>query len=244
MLDPTVRRRIDLLSRESAIHDLGAFGLFVGPRTGANKRNQDQIDDYCVRQLICGLLSNPGEPIPCLIEMLDPDPDADWPDALLTWLDGSRTGVEVTAAGSEAYQKQLTNEDRIASKLPEGEIAIFDASVDGYVGEHIESIANDVRIAIDRKARARLSGTKYRGVPTCDLVVYENAEGGIFIESNDTESISKVVLALHFGPQALSSEIAASFRNVHLISGRFFVHSVLGNARIYRIASEKLEAAS
>jgi hypothetical protein len=235
MMPPRVRHRIDISERTSVAEAFGEFGKAVGPRTGPGKRNQNQIDDFCVRRMILGLSASRNLPLPKSIEMLDPDPEGAWPDALLGWQDGTISGLEITTATSSEYQEQLTREERFARTLPEGEIAFFDASVDGYVGAPTESIAHDVSKAIMLKGRPRKAGTKYYAVPTCDLLIYESSEGGLFVESRDNEDVSKVVLDLRFGKHAPAAELIDSFRHVNLLISRFFVHSILGNTRIFRI---------
>ena len=235
MLPPKVRSRIEIAAREVALESLGTFGSVVGPRTGPNQRSQNKKDDFCVRQMILGLVEIESVELPRTIEMLDPDPEGRWPDALFSWPDGSSSGLEITEATSEEYQSQLTKEERIASKLPEDEIAVFDASVDGYVGAPTKAIACRIAEAIVRKGRVRNAGTKYSGVSICDLLIYENSDGSPFVESDTTEDASKVILDLRFGNHELLPAYLDSFRFVHLLIANFYVHSILGNPKIRQV---------
>lgn len=232
MRPPTIRSRIELGGRESAREKLGIFGERVGDRIGASRRTQNQIDDYCIRHLVLGLLTSSRLYIPQAVTMLEPDPDGQWPDALLEWPNGTTTGAEITTATSENYQRKLTEEERIANALPEDEIAVFNHDSDGYAGEAEAVVAKDIATAIVKKTDALNSG-KYGAVETCDLVVYESSEGGLYLESDTNESISKVVHELHFGPNRLSISQDKLFRHVHLVTENFFVYSLLGDPRIY-----------
>lgn len=243
MQPPKVRCRIEILCRETALKDLGDLGRRVGDRIGSNRRSHSQIEDYCVRQLVLGRLANPDLALPTTIEMLEPDPKGGWPDALLTWSDHAISGLEVTAAGSREYQEQLTREERIASKLPDDEIAVFDSSVDGYAGPATDAVARDIAIAIRQKAKARESGQKYAAVETCDLLVYEISDGGESLSSKNTEAVSEVIHKLHF-ERRLPASLANSFRHVHLLIRQFYVHSLFHSPTIYRFAADVEEVAS
>jgi hypothetical protein len=224
------RATIELGDRENAKSRLGDFGKFVGERTGQNRRTQDQIDDFCVRHMVLGLLSSDRLPIPRFISMLHPDPEGHWPDALLTWADGEITGLEVTTATSEAYQRQLTKEERIANALPEDEFVAFDCEIDGYAGAAERAVAKDVVAAIQKKTDALNSG-KYSAVNVCDLLIYENSDGGLL--SNSPESIGKIASVILFGEHRLVLEQRRQFRHTHLLTSSFFVHSLLTNPRLF-----------
>jgi hypothetical protein len=238
MQPPKIRRRVTLSQVAGALHDLGDFGRKVGGRIGANRRSHDQIEDFCVRQMILGRIGSHRLDLPASIDMLEPDPKGAWPDALITWPNGTTTGLEVTAAGDPDYQEQLTREERIASKLPEGEIAFFDSSVDGFAGAATDAVARDVAVAITPKAKARLSGKKYYAIEVCDLLVYEISDGGELIDSTDTKDVSTVVTNLHFGKYRLPASIGQGFRHIDLLIRQFYVHSLFQSPAIYRLAAE------
>jgi hypothetical protein len=233
MLLPTVRHRIEIPNRETALECLGDFGARVGPRIGPNKRTHDQKEDYSIRHMICGLLNSKALPIPTIIEMLEPDPEGAWPDALLRWADGSISGMEITEATSPDYQQQLTLEERIADREPE-KIVFFNAKSDGRASKPAFGIADCVSAAIELKGDARLTQGKYSGTPVCDLLIYENAEDGLFLESRDRKAVSEVVTAIHFGGRGLSTRFIDSFRHVHLLTGPHLVYSILRSPRIYQ----------
>lgn len=234
MVPPSIRHRIEIPGREVALKSLGAFGGSVGRRTGPTKRTHDQKEDYCVRNMILGLLNSRTLPIPVVIEMLNPDLKGTWPDALLHWSDGSVSGMEITEATSEDYQRQLALEERIANREPD-KIVFFNAKSDGRAGSPAQGIADQVSAAIELKGRARVTQGKYSGTPVCDLLIYENAEDGLFLESRDKQSVSKVITALHFGGRGPDPKYSDGFRHVHLLIGGHFVHSIFRGPRVYPI---------
>jgi hypothetical protein len=234
MMPPIVRYRIEICSRATALASLSAFGRSVGPRIGPNKRSHDQKEDYCVRKMMLGLLSSEAAPIPNAIEMLEADLEGTWPDALLHWSDGSTSGLEITEATSQDYQRQLALEERIASREPE-RIIFFDANSDGCAGKPAHGIADQVSRAIELKGRARTIQGKYSGTPVCDLLIYENTGDGLFSDSRAKESVGEVLGALHFGGHCPDTKFIGSFRHVHLLIGEYFIYSMLQSPRIYPV---------
>ena len=150
-------------NRSTFSDDLGSLGVWVGPRTGAGRRTQDQKEDYVLRRLLIAWKQRGTLRFPLIVQASDQVPHR--PDFLLEDEDGRR-GLEVTEAGSEAHQQLMTETARQGRES-------YLVSEDGYTAT---SIVHQLRSAIRKKVDKFDKGS-YR--EPCELAVYNNTEDGL-----------------------------------------------------------------
>ena len=141
------------------------------------------------------------------------------PDFVLHWnIARKELGVEVTEAGDATWQEWLTKSESV-----EG-VQLIGGNEDGYVGNEPERIVvRDITDAILHKAKARHAG-KYNAVGTCDLLIYENSEGGLLCER------SEVIQRLMRDKASMRAQIDR-FRQVHLLFGEDVYLDLFGDPR-------------
>ena len=183
--------------------DIGAFGEWVGPRTGPDKRNQNDKNDYVLRRLLTAWKYANRLDYP--LEFRRGDPRRNEPDFVLTWADRS-LGVEITEAGEEVYQAWLTRREK----------------------EAVGAVPEPLPISTDRTAREVLralktkvegfDGGKYRGAPPCDLAIYDNTASGGYLDKRD-------VLRMLGRP----NDLLGRFRQIHLVFEGLVLVDLFGN---------------
>ena len=184
-------------------YDLGSLGTWVGPRTGAAKRNHGQRKDYVLRRLLVawrrkGELNYP-------FTLCASNPASRQPDFVLTDPKKGRLGVKITEAGSEEWQAQLTRQEKEGNDVP--------AFRPLPLGSKQESI-RDIQSAIRKKVRKAGGGT-YRDT-ACDLAIYDNTRPFHGLTIDDIQHLN-------------SPDLHGGFKQVHLVSGPFVYTDVLGN---------------
>lgn len=196
------RLTLRLNSRTSFADDLSYFGRIVGPRRGPNARDHLQKESYCLRRWLLAMLGADRLDLPVTIEA--PPSGTASPDFVLRWDDGRPDlGVEVSEAGHASWQQWLTETESDETALMSG---------DGYVGDPPErQVVQDVVEVIAKKARLHRDG-KYSATASCDLLIYENSEGGFLSDRQD------VIARLGRNKASMASDIA-QFRQIHLIFG-------------------------
>jgi hypothetical protein len=208
---PDVRLELRLEDDPRMEEELAEFGRSVGPRIGAKRRTQAEKDDFCMRRLLIAMHAAGLLPLPVVVRA----PTEGGPDFTLNWADGSRLGVEVTEAGEENWQAWRTATQGGTRLLP---------SNDGYAGDVPEQmVVRDVLRALNKKV-GRAAGKPYASQSPCDLLIYENSEGGIMADRD------KVVRSLA-GMSADAARARPVFRQVHLILGSHVYLDVFGNER-------------
>ncbi len=182
--------------------DLGVIGTWVGPRTGQDKRDQGQKDDYVLRRLLVAWKEASSLRFP--VEVSATFDEAGAPDFLLVRPDDS-LGVEVTEAGEQSYQAWLTAKGSATKSVP------LEADTD--------RTAQEIRRAITRKVEKYDAGG-YRGPPACDLVVYDNTAWGGFL--------NKELLLDRLGRP---NDLLDRFRQVHFVSREIVFLDIFGDRR-------------
>ena len=183
--------------------DLGSLGTWVGPRTGAAKRNQSQREEYVLRRLLVAWRRNGVLNYPFTLCASNQAPQQ--PDFVLTDPKNGRLGIEITEAGSEDWQAQLTQQEKQRN--------------DG-LGSHLMPLGSkqestrDIQSAI-RKKVLKAGGSAYQGT-VCDLAIYDNTRPFHGLTIDDIRDLN-------------SPDIPGRFKQVHLISGPFVYTDVLGN---------------
>lgn len=186
-------------------NDLGSTGAWVGPRTGDSKRTQGQKEDYLIRRLLVAWRRKNNLPFPFTIFAADNEPKQ--PDFVLTDSRNRKIGIEVTEAGTEEWQEELTQLEQCQK---EGK----------YVAEKVspydspKTAIEEIRTAIEGKTKKAEKGW-YQDCP-CDLLVYDNTSSFERITKKDVPDIG-------------ASGLQTPFRQVHLISGNFVYTDVLGD---------------
>ena len=146
-------------SASSFSDDLGSLGAWVGPRIGPAPGTHGQKEDYVLRRLLVARRRQKKLNFPFTVRASDQTPgtpDFVVADASSSW------GLEVTQAGSERYQEQLTQcEIRSASTPTCNDLMPLDCGHE------------EIRRAIEKKIEKYNEGA-YRSVEVCDLAVYDN----------------------------------------------------------------------
>jgi hypothetical protein len=97
---------------------------------------------------------------------------------------------------------------------------------DGYAGDAPERIVvRDIVDAIRRKAKARREG-KYSATNQCDLLIYENSEGGLLSERGE------VIRRLTRDRQTELKADVGEFRQIHLLYGESMYLDLFGSERL------------
>lgn len=187
---------------------IGVLGQFV-PATG---RPQQAREDFCLRRLLVGLARSGRLPMPMTV--LGAGTSAVGPDFI--WrLEGARShGVEVTSAGSRDWHAWNS-----WSAATGNDVDLY-PSEDGYVDDQpLRMVVDDIIAAIDRKSG---KFERYRAiVPTCDLLIYETSEGGIFID-REHDAVRRLLRHRLAGRES-------GFSAIHLILGEELTIDLLGS---------------
>lgn len=194
-------------SADTFTDDLGSLGAWVGPRTGPDRRDHGEKEDYVLRRLLVAWRE--AGRLRFTFEISAATDDKGEPDFVLAWPDGDTLGVEVTEAGEEDYQAWLTGTER---EREEGRGAVsvpHDAST--------PRTAAAIRKAIVAKVRKFNKGW-YRGPSACDLVVYDNTAWGSFLD------MEEVIAAID-----RRDELVGRFRQIDLVTGPFVFLDLFGN---------------
>lgn len=201
--NPAPLRTLRFHSADTLDESLGAFGLWVGPRTGPNRRTQAEKEAYVARRLIVGLVRREQRVLPFDLEVSQNDYSV--PDFVLIDRDGARCGLEITEAGDPSYQAWLTRSET------EGDPA--DAELINISTE--ETIDEWVR-ALERKSK-HFTGGAYSAVTSCDLAIYDNTKAGDFLDMR--------ALAARFRARASGT---GPFTQVHVVRDLEVCLDVLG----------------
>ncbi len=143
--------------RRSLIRHLRNLGQRVGPRTGVYKRSKSDKELFCLRRYLATLAANRRCGYPIAVEM------GESPDFIISSR-GERTGLEVTEATTQDFQKFLTRFERERD---------LEASLDdGLIGDIPEREWVDAVIsAIDAKVEKIKI---YRPARKHDILIYSN----------------------------------------------------------------------
>jgi Domain of unknown function DUF29 len=198
-----------LRTREQLDEDLGAIGLWVGPRKGGARRTAGDREDWVLRRLLVALAEADRIRFPLDIQA-ERDRKGE-PDFLCRAAGGQTFSIEVAEAGKQSYQAWLTR--------TESETDCVLQNDDGYAGNGPErDAAADIVKAISDKVRAYDEGS-YRRRGPCDLVVYDNSETGWMADRDD------VVRRVRAG-----NDLQGRFREVHVLWDSAVVLDVFGSA--------------
>lgn len=184
--------------------DLGSMGAWVGPRTGPDKRNQGQKEDYVLRRLVVAWKHMQRLPFP--VEIRAERDAKNEPDFHFNWPNETTLGVEVTEAGDENYQAWLTRTSGPKGLPPEVPI---EASTEGT--------AATITQVIRKKVENYDSGS-YREQSACDLVVFDNTAWGGFLDKGKLlEAIGR------------PNDLLGRFRQIHLVTSGPVMLDILGS---------------
>lgn len=205
------RLELTLSSAQSLVDDLGYFGQSVGPRTGSNRRRQEDKEDYCLRRWLVAATAKGLLSFPMSIRAYERDHA---PDFVASWSDSAeQLGIEVTEAGESSWQSWLTKTERQSTTLLPNQ--------GGYAGLSIEEgIVRQVLLRIEDKI---LNADRYAHVGRCDLLIYENCEGGFMADP----AAVMIPLSGELGRQR--ERFARAFNQIHLILRDNVYLNLLGN---------------
>jgi hypothetical protein len=190
--------------------DLASFGETVAPRIARFRRTAGQREDWCLRRYLIALRKEGRTPFPIRVAAFLPSEAAKLPDYVVEFGDGTVIGVEVTEATEQHFRRELSETAH--------EPGLRGLREEGYAGDEAEHLAADAIFeAIERKAKA-LSEGKYRDVPACELLVYENYRSRVV---TDQESVVKAL-------SRPGINAAGAFRAVHLLRDDSIVVDIFG----------------
>ncbi len=186
--------------------DLGSLGAWVGPRSGPDRRDHGEKEDYVLRRLLVAWREAGRLRFP--FEISAASDDKGETEFVLAWPDGDTLGVEVTEAGEEDYQAWLTQfewreEESAAVSVP------FEASTPRTAAEIGKRIRAKVR---------KFDKGWYRDPSACDLVVYDNTAWGGFLDKEEV-----------IGAIDRRDELVGKFRQIGLVTGPFVCLDLFGN---------------
>jgi len=207
---------LNLTAASSLTDELAAFGRIVGPRRGDDRRTQRQREDYCLRRWLVATAATSRLAFPATVTRPTPGTGPDY--LLETGTERGCRGIEVVEAGNASWQRWLTlSEPEDTESKPR---FLMDRR-EGYQGDEPERmVVRDIELALERK-RSRFAASNYGAYGACDLLVYENSEGGVVA---DDEQVVKRV--------AGSSLKASPFAAMHLILGNTVILDALGDAPV------------
>ncbi len=191
--------------------EIGSIGLWVGPRVAGNeaKRTQGQTEDYLLRRLLVAWRKQGGLRFPFTIKASGQA--AREPDFLLIQDGANMIGIEMTEAGTEEWQKNMTRSAHESSKKKSLAVA---ENLRPYT--NLGQASREITEAIRRKVKKYENG-HYRN-SACDLVVYDNTE----CFESFTESSP---------PEIDPAGLVDYFRQVHVINENCVFTDVLGSGQ-------------
>lgn len=212
--DKDVRLRLRIESAASFSDDVANLGRMVPPR-GPGRRAEHR-EDYCLRQLLIAMFKIDCLDLPLTVEARRAD-NKNYPDFVVNFDNGNVLGIEHTDAGSATWQERQST---VAA--PDDQAELYAGF--SYAGDRPERIVvNDISEAVVRKVRKANSGA-YSAVPQCDLLIYENSEGGIFV--NPSQIARRLIAA-----QRDDDIVVEPFTRIHLIIGKVVIVDLFGRDR-------------
>lgn len=162
-------------------------GKNVGPRVGPNKRTDDQMEMYNLRQYLLTLGDNNLLQYPISVEKGPYDEiNTVSPDFIITKAGGSRRGLEVTQATTNDWQQELANLDsKHDLKNDELDKVLISSLGRGtWVGDSPEKETCDAILRAIIKKAEKIRGGKYFPLPRYDLLIYVNVRA-FFYNNNE-----------------------------------------------------------
>ena len=204
------RLELRVSSAASFSDDIAGFGRAVPPR-GPNRKVFHR-EDYSLRRLLVALQALGRIRFPFVA--IASASRNEVPDFQLKSAD-EEFGVEVTEAGKTDWQHWL-------SRPSKEQVELYPAK-DGYAGDGPERlVVRDLVRAIKKKVER--NPQRYTEQRPCDLLVYENSEGGLMAKH---ETVVRLLQQEAGGGRFPKHP----FRQIHLILGNEVILDVLGNMR-------------
>jgi len=160
---------MELITLTSADHLKRFFediGTWVGPRRGPNRRTQDQMEFFNLRQFLTTLAADGQFEFPLTIEK------GQSPDFMLAHGGGERWGLEVTEATTKGWQRELTETER-NEECSEATLVSLGRG-DGWVGDSAERETCAAILRAMRRKAMKIRSGKYRPASRYDVLIYVN----------------------------------------------------------------------
>lgn len=160
------KQTITFESSDALSEAFGGFGLWVGPRTGANRRTQADKEAYVARRLVVAMVRSDYQPVPFSLQVSADDRSL--PDFVVD-CGGDRFGIELTEAGDPSYQEWLTKTESVSDPA-DGDL--INVSTRETVDEWCRVL---------EKKQEKFNKGAYGSVPAVELAIYDNTKGGSFL---------------------------------------------------------------
>jgi len=187
--------------------DLGTIGVWVGPRTGPNKRTHGRKEDYVFRRLLAAWKQSGRLSFPVTVRATTDEQYE--PDYVLENPDGTTLGVEITEAGEENYQAWLTSIER----QPAGGRRVHRVPSEDSDQEIADQICSKIRAKISKFDRGW-----YQEPTDCHLAIYDNTACGWFADRDEVINLIKE-----------QDELSDRFSQIHVVSDGIVFISIFGN---------------
>jgi hypothetical protein len=197
----------------------GEVGAKVGPRTGANKRTQDEKEWYVQRRFL--KIAIPARLFQTPLVIGSGTPPA--PDFLVEDI-RRRTLVEITEATDEADQREMTHQERFGKPILLGELGGRFKEGGGEPG-HLWAL--DIAEAIRRKGGKSIFLTINSN--RC-LVIYPNSNASALISSKQDEGRTFSILLGVIDTKRNKLLRIANGCLVHILGKEYVFFDILGKA--------------
>jgi hypothetical protein len=197
----------------------GEIGAKVGPRTGPNKRSQEEKEWYVIRRFLGPAIARGIFRLPLVInKSFPPEPD------FVVRHDRGHALIEITEATSPEDQKEMTLQEQTDEPILLGELGGRFAG-GGSEPEHLW--VSDIVDAIKRKATKSIFSSLGAGR---HLVIYPNSNASslIFDHENERRAFSLLASAIDSKRTALSQ--VANGCAVHILAKDYVFFDVLGKS--------------
>jgi len=202
----------------------GHVGLRGGPRTGPDKRSQDDEEWYVVRRFLRTGLRSGLFQLPLSIAKGSP-PE---PDFILHWDDGGSAAIEITEATHPDDQREMTRFEQSGETV--ALLGTFGGRFADGASQPGHAWASDIIEAIERKAGKTICAQHSR--VQRHLVIYPNSNASFLLFDDEREAFSFLDGAITAKKDDLLKGANGCF--VHVLAATYLYFDVLGQGRLLK----------
>jgi hypothetical protein len=232
-----VNNTIEVTDLASFCTAFGSLGSMIGPRTGAGKRTQDDLEWFVVRHFLQAGLRARIFDAPVLVQKRNP-PEPDFRFELGGG--GSRTIalVEITEATHPADQREMTEFER--SSKPAMLLGDFGGRFSRGASQPGKAWVSDVLDAIKRKSRKSIC---MKSVANRHLVIYPNSNASILLsnEHDERAAFGQLNEIVEMSNRCSYVQMANGCL-VHVLGKEYVCFDILGSSKLVRREATKVRA--